>query len=241
VQHVEREGLGLLAEVLEKHGLVARTVRTWRGEPVPRTVAPAPGVIILGGPMSTYEADRHSHLADEIALAADALRRDVPILGVCLGSQILAAAAGGRVYPGPAQEIGWFPIAVTDAGRRDPVLGVFSPEAVVFHWHGDTFDLPGGATLLASSRLYANQAFRIGTRAYGVQFHPEITAGMVDEWVEAGTSESSAFGGAGGGERLRSEARRYAPLLAGPLAEMARAFFSAGGLFGSGASRLTSA
>ncbi|OLD64940.1 MAG: hypothetical protein AUI47_03670 [Acidobacteria bacterium 13_1_40CM_2_68_5] len=147
MQHVEREGLGLLAEVLEKHGLVARTVRTWRGEPVPRAVAPAPGVIILGGPMSTYEADRHSHLADEIALAADALRRDVPILGVCLGSQILAAAAGGRVYPGPAQEIGWFPIALTDAGRRDPVLGVFSPEAVVFHWHGDTFDLPGGATL----------------------------------------------------------------------------------------------
>lgn len=208
---------------------------------MPRTVAPAPGVIILGGPMSTYEADRYPHLADEIALAADALRRDVPILGVCLGSQILAAAAGARVYPGPAQEIGWFPITVTDAGRRDPVLGVFSPELVVFHWHGDSFDLPGGATLLASSRLYTNQAFRIGNRAYGVQFHPEITAGMVDEWVEAGTSESSAFGGAGGGARLRSEARRYAPLLAGPLDAMARAFFSAGGVLGSGASRLTSA
>ena len=240
MQHAEREGLGLLAPALARHGLAVRTVRTDRREPVPRSAAPASGVIILGGPMGVYEADRYPHLADEIALAADALLRDVPILGVCLGSQILAAAAGARVYPGPAQEIGWFPITLTDAGRRDPVLGVFPPEAIVFHWHGDTFDLPRGATLLASSRLYANQSFRLGTRAYGVQFHPEVTAGMLDEWLEAGTPETSACG-AGDVERLRSQTRDFALPLAGHLAAMVRGFLSVGGLSASGASPPTSA
>jgi len=101
---------------------------------------------------------------------------------------------------------------------------------MVYHWHGDTFDLPPGATRLASSRLYENQAFRVGTRAYGLQFHPEITIEMVDAWVEAGRAESVDFGGRDGAARMRSGARIHVPPLAGRVAAMARGFLSAGGL-----------
>ena len=228
VQHAEPEGPGLLLPALRSCGLPCRTVRTFEGEPVPRAAGDAAGVIIMGGPMGVYESERFPHLQDEIALAADALGRGLPILGICLGSQILAAAAGARVYPGPEKEIGWFPVTLSAAGRSDPVLGVFPAETVFFHWHGDTFDLPEGAVLLASSRLYPHQAFRIGGRAYGGQFHAEITPGMVDLFVEAGASEASAFGGLAGGKRLRAEARRRVPPLVDRVAAMARAFISPG-------------
>ena len=227
VQNAESEGPGLLARALEDQRLGTRIVRAFRGEPVPRSAEDRPGVIILGGPMGAYETGRFPHLADEIALAADAVARGRPFLGVCLGSQILAATAGSRVYRGPVEEIGWFPVTLSALGRRDPVLGVLHEDPVVFHWHGDTFDLPEGAVLLASSRLYAHQAFRLGPRAYGVQFHPEITPAMVDEWVSLAGDGYAAFGGASGAARIRSEARRHAPPLAGCVAAMAAALFRA--------------
>ncbi len=230
VQHARREGLGLMRDVLDDHGLAVRFVRTFRGERVPRAAGRASAIIILGGPMGAYETDRFPHLADAIALASDALDRNVPILGVCLGSQILAAGAGARVYRGPAQDIGWFPVVLSDPGSRDPVLGSLPREAMVFHWHGDTFDLPRGATRLASSRLYENQAFRIGTRAYGVQFHPEITVEMVDAWVDAADRAGPGGGGREAADRLRSGARLYLPPLAHRVAAMLRGFLAAGAL-----------
>ena len=227
VQHAEHEEAGPLSPVLADCGLTIRTVRTFAGEKVPRGAGGAAGIVIMGGPMGVGDSERHLHLKDEIALAADALGRGLPILGICLGSQILAAAAGARVYAGPVKEIGWFPVTLSGAGRVDPLLGVFGPERVFFHWHGDTFDLPRDAVLLASSGLYPHQAFRLGARAWGVQFHPEVTPEMVDRFVAAGETESAAFGGAEGGDRMRTEARRHAPPLAGPLAAMARAFGAA--------------
>lgn len=229
VQHAEHEEAGPLGPALVDCGLTIRTVRTFAGDPVPCAAGEAAGIVLMGGPMGVYESDRHPHLKDEIALAADALKRGLPILGICLGSQILAAAAGARVHEGPVKEIGWFPVTLSAAGRVDPLLGAFPPETVFFHWHGDTFDLPRGAVLLASSGLYPHQAFRLGARAWGVQFHPEVTPEMVDRFVAAGGAESAAFGGAEGGERMRAEARRHAPPLAGPLAAMARAFGAAVG------------
>ena len=228
VQHAESEGPGLLARALEECRLGSRVVRPDRGDPVPRSAADAPGVIILGWPKGVYQTDRFPHLLDEIALAADTLARGVPILGVCLGSQILAAAAGARVYRGPAQEIGWFPVTLSAEGRNDPVLGTLPEESMVFHWHADTFDLPRGATLLASSRRYAHQAIRLGPRACGVQFHPEITPEMVDQWVSFAGPEPSALGGAAGAARIRSEALRYVPSVAERVTAMARALFGAG-------------
>jgi len=227
VQHAESEGPGLLAQALDERRLPVRLVRADRGESVPRAAEGAAAVIILGGPMGVHEEDRFPHLRDEILLASDALRLEVPILGVCLGAQVLAAAAGARVYRGPAQEIGWFPTTLTAAGRADPILGLLPGEAMVFHWHGDTFDPPPGATLLASSRLYEQQAFRLSPRAWGVQFHPEITEAMVDDWAgRAREDEAAAFGGAEGAARMRADARRHVPALARRVAALGRAFLA---------------
>jgi len=227
VLHARHEGPGLLSPALEACGLSIRLVHTFAGEAVPRSAGDAAGVVIMGGPMGVYESERHAHLLDEIALAADALRRGLPILGICLGAQILAAAAGARVYAGAAKEIGWFPVTLSASGRLDPLLGVFPQETVFFHWHGDTFDLPAGAVLLASSGLYPHQAFRLGASAWGVQFHPEVTPEMVDRFVDAGAPESIDFGGAEGGARMRAEARRHAPPLAGRIGAMVRGFCGA--------------
>jgi len=230
VQHAEGEGPGLLARALDESRLPVRSVRADRGESVPRGASGAAAIIILGGPMGVYEGDRFPHVKDEIALAADALRLGLPILGVCLGAQVLAAAAGARVYRGPAQEIGWFPTALTAAGRADPIVGLLPGEAMVFHWHGDTFDPPPGATLLASSRLYEQQAFRLSPRAWGVQFHPEITEAMVDDWAgHARQDEAAAFGGAAGAAKMRADARRHVPALAERVAALGRAFLALSG------------
>ena len=227
VQHADGEGPGLLQREIETRRLVVRRVRPDLDERVPRSAAEFSSVLILGGPMGVYETDRFPHLRDEIALAADALRRGVPILGICLGAQILASAAGARVYRGPAQEIGWHALTLTPEGRSDPLLGTLPAEAMVFHWHGDTFDPPPGSALLASSRLYVQQAFRLPPRAWGVQFHPEITEAMVDDWAErAREDEAAAFGGAAGAARMRADARRYVPGVAPGVAALGDAFLS---------------
>jgi len=223
VQQAEAEGPGLLAAPLPAMGLTLSTVRAWRGERVPAAAQDFAAIVLMGGPMGVYETARHPHLADAILLAGDALRRGVPVLGVCLGSQILAAAAGARVFPGPVKEIGWHPVRLSAEGRADPLLGLLPADPVVFHWHGDTFDLPAGATLLASSGRYAHQAFRIGTRAYGLQFHVEVTPEMVDRFIAAGASEAADFGGEEGAARMRAETRRFAPAIGAAVPAMLRA------------------
>ncbi len=135
--------------------------------------------------MGAYESERHPFLASEIELIKRQLERGQPILGVCLGAQLLAAAAGGKVYPGArGKEIGWAPVELTEAGMADPLWKGFPRSFNTFHWHGDTFDLPPGAKLLAQSAHYA-QAFRLGANAYGVQFHPEVVPQQLAAWIRA--------------------------------------------------------
>jgi GMP synthase (glutamine-hydrolysing) len=135
--------------------------------------------------MGVYEASRYPFLADEIELIRRFLAEGRPVLGICLGAQLLAAAAGARVYPGTrGKEIGWAEVELSEAGRADPIWSGFPPRFTTFHWHGDTFDLPRGAELLGQSARYP-QAFRIGAAAYGVQFHPEVVPTSLDSWVEA--------------------------------------------------------
>ncbi len=230
VQHAAAEGPGLLADAFAEAGVPLETRRTFAGEAVPKDPQRFSAIVVMGGPMGVYEAARHPHLRDEIVLAEVALRRGVPILGVCLGSQILAAAAGARVFPGGRKEIGWHPIRTHPAARDDAVLRALPDGAVVFHWHGDTFDLPATATLLASSDAYPHQAFRIGAAAYGLQFHPEVTPGMVDRFVAEGAPEVAEVCGASGAARLRAEARRFAPPLAPVVRRAARGFLETAGL-----------
>jgi GMP synthase (glutamine-hydrolysing) len=138
------------------------------------------GVVILGGPMSANGPS--PGLADELEMIEKALRTRMPLLGICLGSQLIAKALGARVYRNPELEIGWEPVHFTDAGQSDPVFqGIDSP-TTFFHWHGETFDLPAGAEWLAWSEKCRHQAYRYGSNVYGLQFHPEVTPEMIVDW-----------------------------------------------------------
>jgi GMP synthase-like glutamine amidotransferase len=182
VQHVAAEGPGTIGPIAERHGLILERFRMDRGDALP-AAREVGGVVVLGGPMGTYQAPAHPHLAAEQALLAEACACGLPVLGICLGAQLLAAALGARVYRGPTAEMGAGVVTLTAAGARDPVLGPAGEAFQVLHWHGDTFDLPDGATLLASSSGYAHQAFRSGTRAYGFQFHPEVDRDLARAWA----------------------------------------------------------
>jgi len=179
VQHAPLEGPGLVAEALRARGVPARVVHAYAGDEVPRSIAGAPGLVLLGGPMGVYERTRYAHIDQEIRLAEQALASDVPILGICLGSQILAAALGARVAPAAFQEIGWLPIDLAPAARGDRLFSGIETAVVPLHWHGDAFDLPAGAVSLASSEATACQAFSHRDRAYGILCHLEVTAEIV--------------------------------------------------------------
>jgi len=182
VQHIACEPPGVYEDVLRERGATIRRVEMDEGESLPE-----PGefdaIVAMGGPMGVYEDARHPWLAEERRVIAAAVRAGTPFFGVCLGVQLLAASLGARVFPGPAPEVGLLPIELTDEGRRDPVLGVLPEGLLTLQWHGDTFDLPDGAVRLAGSPAYANQAFRVGGAAYGVQFHLEVSPELAREWA----------------------------------------------------------
>lgn len=181
-QHIACEDLGTLAETLAGRRFQANYIRLYAGHAIPEDWGSGRALIFLGGPMSVNDESRYAYLAAEKAVIRSALARQMPMLGICLGAQLLAAAAGSRVYPGARPEIGWEPVSLTMEGRQDPVLSPLAQLAAVFHWHGETFDLPPGALRLAFSALTVNQAFRLGRIAYGLQFHLEITAPTIDAW-----------------------------------------------------------
>ncbi|UCC75282.1 MAG: gamma-glutamyl-gamma-aminobutyrate hydrolase family protein [Gemmatimonadota bacterium] len=184
VRHVEIEDLGYLGEALERNGLRFEYVDA---EALSSEIPAADfgGLIVLGGPVGAYEADRYPYLNAEIELIRACIADERPVLGICLGAQLLAAAAGARVYPGAhGKEIGWAAVRLTEAGANDPLWTGFPQSFTTFHWHGDTFDLPAGAELLARTESYV-QAFRLGPAAYGVQFHPEVVPVQLDSWIRA--------------------------------------------------------
>ena len=181
VQHADWEGPGLFGPALEARGHGFRVYRTDRGDALPAADLVA-GLIVMGGPQGVYEAAQYPYLAREQALLSELVRRDRPVLGVCLGSQLLAAALGAAVARGPVAEIGMGEVALTPEGEQDAVLGAGPIRLPVVHWHQDTFPLPAGAVRLASSDLYPQQAFRVGRRAYGLQFHCEVDESLAAAW-----------------------------------------------------------
>jgi GMP synthase-like glutamine amidotransferase len=183
IQHVAGEGPGLIGVLARQRGLQLDVRRMDLGEPLPAAGTVA-ALVVLGGPMGVYEAVAHPHLLEEQRLLDDVVERGLPVLGICLGAQLLAAAFGARVYPGPAPEIGFGEVKLTSAGADDPLLGPAGPSFPAFHWHADTFDLPPDAVHLAATRAYAHQAFRIGSRAWGLQFHIELDPGLARQWAE---------------------------------------------------------
>jgi GMP synthase-like glutamine amidotransferase len=133
--------------------------------------------------MNVDDVDRYPYLADEVQWIQTAVASGMPVLGICLGSQLLAKALGARVYPNGTKEIGWYSIELTPAAADDILFGACQPTETVFQWHGDTFDLPAGAVLMASSAACRHQAFRFGRSAYGLQFHLEVSAEMIESWL----------------------------------------------------------
>jgi len=178
-RHVPFEGLGRMEPVLLARGVSIDYVDAWQTATVFPDAAGYQALIFLGGPMSVN--DDLDYLRREIQIIREAALREQPVLGICLGAQLIASAFGARIYPSAHPEIGWFDLHFTPAAATDPLFSGFSSETV-FHWHGETFDLPEGAELLASSALCRTQAFRIKSYIYGFQFHLEITPGMVADW-----------------------------------------------------------
>jgi GMP synthase (glutamine-hydrolysing) len=169
----------------------------------------------MGGPMSVNDEGEHPWLTGEKAAIASHVRAGRPFWGSCLGAQLLASALGARVYAGPAPEVGVLAVELTAAGLDDPVLGALPAAIDTLQWHGDTFDLPEGAVLLASSPAYPHQAFRVGRAAYAVQFHVEVTEAMGEEWagVPAYAEYADRVLGPGGSDRLLAEFRLSSPLM----------------------------
>ena len=182
VQHATFEGPGAIAGAITDTGADLTIVRTDRGDPVPppAAVADVAGLVVMDGPMSVH--DDLGWLADERALLREAVEAGRPVLGVCLGAQQLAAALGASVLEGPAPECGLGEVHLTADAVHDPVFGPAPSPLPCMHWHGDTFTLPDGAVRLAGNAAYENQAFRFGDRAYGLQFHVEVTASLVAHW-----------------------------------------------------------
>ena len=176
LRHEIFEHLGHFASVLEENQVEYRYHEL--GEPFPKEQHS--GLMIMGGPMSAN--DDLPGLRDELTLIETALRDDVPVLGICLGSQLIARTLGAKVYRNKELEIGWEAVWFTDAAKDDALFGKMVSPETFFHWHGETFDMPGGAEWLAYSDKSRHQAFRYGKKVYGIQFHPEITAEMIVDW-----------------------------------------------------------
>jgi GMP synthase (glutamine-hydrolysing) len=175
LQHAESENLGTIEDALVAAGVAFEYVRTFDGQPIPGDTDGSSGLIVMGGPMGVYETDRFPFLIQEMKLIEAFLKAQRPILGVCLGSQLLAAALGAKVRKGKRKEIGWFLVERSPASTHDRLWSGQPSRFVAYHWHGDIFDLPEGAVPLASSDLTQVQSFCHDSLAYGILFHLEVT------------------------------------------------------------------
>ncbi len=220
IRHVHFEDCGTLEGLLRERGFDVRYVEPWRENLRDLKADSADLVIGLGGPVSVYEADRYPWIADELNLFERRLATRRPLLGICLGAQMLARALGAKVFSG-RKELGWAPLLPTEEGQRSIIAPLCADGTSMLHWHGDTFDLPSGATLLASTAQVAHQVYSWDRFALAFQCHPEVRHEDIESWLVghaceiAGTSGTSV-------EALREETQRLGPTLA----ERARLVFT---------------
>jgi GMP synthase (glutamine-hydrolysing) len=212
IRHVACEDLGNLAQVLQQRALVVRYVEAGIDDLGQLNPLAPEVLIVLGGPIGAYQEHHYPFVTDELRLLERRLAADLPTLGICLGAQLMARALGAKVYAGPRKEIGWSPLQLSEAGRRSCLAPLAKRQAAVLHWHGDTFDLPAGATHLASTLAYDNQAFAWGTRGLALQYHAEVTARGLERWFISHAHELDHTPGLSVGQ-LRQDTQCYAPRL----------------------------
>ena len=208
-QHVAFEILGTLNTLFKSYGFRIRYVNFGREPEARPCLDRYQGLVLLGGPMSACDDAGHPHLATEVELIRTAIDRGIPVLGVCLGAQLIARALGAAVRPNPQPEIGWYDVSLTEDGRSDPVFRHFADRERVFQWHADTFELPKGAVHLASAAGCRHQAFRYGDTTYALQFHLEVDEALIERWltVPVHRDELRALGGAVDPDVIRSQTR----------------------------------
>lgn len=211
IRHVGFEDLGAFAPAISAAGYSVRYHDVGTDDWESLTQANPDLMIVLGGPIGAYEESNYPFLKDETRLLSSRLEAGQPTMGICLGAQLIARAAGSRVYPGAVKEIGFAPITLTEAGQLS-CLSSFTRELMTLHWHGDTFDMPEGAVHLASTTECTNQAFSIGPKIIGFQFHPEAGGPGFESWLIGHAAELSAAGI--DIPELRAQASHYAPALA---------------------------
>lgn len=210
LRHVPFEDLGLLAPLLAERGHTVRYVEVPTADLDAVDTLSPDLLVILGGPIGVYENDRYPFIDRETEWLADRLAAGRPTLGICLGSQLMAKALGARVYASGTKEIGWAPVSLTPAGTTSCLRHLEG--AAVLHWHGDTFDLPAGAELLASTPVCRNQAYSYGAHALALQFHAEAAGRALEAWFvghacEIGATPSASVAG------LRAATERHSALL----------------------------
>lgn len=211
LQHTPLEDLGTIEDSLRGHGIGFEYIETYAGKRVPLEMAGKAGLIIMGGPMGVYEEAQFPFLHDEMRLMESALSAGAPILGICLGSQLLAAVLGAEVRKGKRKEMGWHAVTLTESAAHDLLFAGFGAQIWPFHWHGDVFSLPRQAVSLASSEWSPCQAFRFGKNAYGLLFHLEVTREQISGMLAAFGGELREAGD--DAMRIESEVPRYFPAL----------------------------
>ncbi len=184
IRHLAFEDLGTLEPALQQEGYAVRYLEAGVDDLSQVRRENPDLLVVLGGPIGVYETEIYPFLHEEIALLRERLQQQRPVLGICLGAQLMAAALGARVYPGHGKEIGWSALTPPAAAPVQNILSpLFADGVKVLHWHGDTFDLPAGVAHLAQSALYPNQAFALGRHALALQCHPEVAGKNIERWL----------------------------------------------------------
>lgn len=211
LKHIAIEGGGTIEEYLLSKGDKIDRRELQDGDSIP-TKLDYDAIIILGGPMNVYEEDKYPFLKDEDKLIKEAIKKEMPTLGICLGAQLIAKAGGAKVTKNIVKqahqkEIGWYKVNLTDAGKKDSVFKGIGDSFDVFQWHGDTFGIPEKGTLLATAELCTNQALRVGKNIYGLQFHMEVTEDMIYEWIDTYDEELESLKGVIDVEKIRKDTK----------------------------------